>query len=728
MAGFHLTRAQGKLECTATLLGLLGNESIPVWTDGEGRPCTLPWEALALSLLLYTYPETGRDVALTIFFGQSLVMSKSLRIEDPVVEPRRIRNDRCQRQWPWEYAPRNTRRRSPTTSSTPQPILCQVLFHPMPSAAETYARIDVLPPKLKLIVEAESVARGSAEGDHFDIFCIAAQVCTGPLRNALGMLAAMANAEKSASYFSKFPLSSPVSGQDKQCVLIILQNQPEQFAEACQLYSSDGTDIHELLWNSPRSRSESPLVAAMSNVKTLSKALKWYRPKEDPDYDDVLCFAIQESSDATIVVLRTFLNAGEGFVASVAGVEGALLRILDQHPEALHQRTMSNDDVFRERLRFLVSDCAALGFNLVTALKARAVGQEVGRYKYLDCSVPTLRGIFSEYLGLQRTLELLSPIHLLQFFRTPEAMQYALEELGYPLSYDSAPKDCEALLGATLQREETLPVTLYLLKKLHPELNSETVEEYLDVLCVRLRRSLSCCPSVLSLVRYFIERGWLTKDFRFKNGDRLQHRMPLGVASTKSGSSSPMVDFLRLEMGLDLAEVSPSGEFPFALALQRRAWPDALCLATEALLPRREVLRGYRYKANDTLLSLLLRLRGSHPLLGEKTSQQPGLHHTEFIQICEKIGLDVIREMSKIHCTDEYLREMNALPLGLAFCRWPLPVVKYLVEEVKIYGCSDLGFLRHLLTSAWASRCMDEKVIKYLNRLERARAGPSQSR
>jgi hypothetical protein len=203
---------------------------------------------------------------------------------------------------------------------------------------------------------------------------------------------------------------------------------------------------------------------------------------------------------------------------------------------------------------------------------------------------------------------------------------------------------------------------------------SATRVRCLELLC-RESKEFALYPSAVAAVveslRCFHRNGWLSKKFRFPNKDGLQHRIQFYGSGAKW---IPLLEFLAKEIGLDFTEVNADGGFPLSLAIQRSNPRVILYLLREGLVPSKAVRLKYRLQ-RDTLLTLLYRCPGSS---------------AECREICERIGLDVIRALGKIECQlnnpRNHHHERTTLPLAFAFFYWPPEAVRFLVEDVGLEG------------------------------------------
>ncbi len=116
-------------------------------------------------------------------------------------------------------------------------------------------------------------------------------------------------------------------------------------------------------------------------------------------------------------------------------------------------------------------------------------------------------------------------------------------------------------------------------------------------------------------------------------------------------------------------------------------------LLKKNMIPSKEILVQYRHgpTRSDTLVTLLFKGRARPKGL----YWTPDSNEVEILkEICERIGVDVIRELARLECeledpnapVDSEQKKRTTFPLALACQHWPLAAIGYLVETLQIEG------------------------------------------
>jgi hypothetical protein len=671
---------------------LLGKGAPSLWLDTKGGTCLAPWEGLLLSLLLGRQSSLASvDIAIAVAVARTISLPwEALRERQPVLE--------FLKGTQWTYAP--TAPPSGTPDQTHWVSVCQVLAHPLtPVGIGVRARLGYLPPAQELQQGATDFLLGAVSGDQLDLFHYCSTHLQDPntfwqnrpvewKRDLLIALSRSTASVRSSGFLASIPIQGFIRDLEAKSCLISIARSSILFELLCEAFTEQGADLQEMAART------GPLP-----IPAFKVALKYYNPRLD---------------SKRAMRFRDVLRASlEG---ATAWHERCLqLRVTDVLQDEIVAATLLDDCCFMstglDRLKFLLEECPAIGFDIRNVTRLF-----IQQGRILRSQFRSLKYLFSVHLGLAKTKELLSPKDLLIFFQTQEAMQYAFEELGHPVP-DPTSVECEELLMDALTYHNSLDSALYLFLQCQPELSDTAQAKCLEQICADAWNLPD--KTVTELLEYFIERGWLTKGFRFANGDGLQHRLSLSAALPPSDCSDTssirpaLVNLLRNTPQLDFAEVSPSGEFPISVVLQRGAWQDAQYLLREGLIPPKDVLLNYRHResggAVETLVTLLFSGRAVQFVPPEVRQRPVGFTPLKpyqlvwrqvfreipppadltsfYIELCKGIGEDVIQELAKVEyqCTlPGGSTEGLIPPFAFACSSWPLHAVEYLVVDLKV--------------------------------------------
>jgi hypothetical protein len=671
-------------EASKTLLPLVDETATKlVWASSDvALPYLAPWEALMIALLFdgpaSAGTKTRRDVAIAVHVARILQIPHALQYQNPVVAagPRG-----------WIY------RQVYIQSLSIGEDLDVLDYHQRsrrPSRFTT-AIHGVLPPKKALDVKWCQALVDAIKGNHTDIFVLAATYCVASgslLRNSVSaagkamLLKFILKDRHHQLFLSVLPPHFLIDHNEGLEALLAVARYPALFQQAVDQLTAAGVDLAP---EAGRLLQGLPAAQKWSIGETL---INLYRPSSETEF-----FAVFESllSDSHMRV-NSFITsvAKHRFVSTHHERWGDVLeQVLCLHPQ-------QSSRIMDEKVRTLVDQCPALGFDLELATRNLIERRSV-RGCLEGINMPCFRYVFLDSLGMDRVRRLLTPLELLQWLRSDRYLQLMVEN-GFELPEPKSP-ECAELAKAVmlLFKESGSKFFVYaaaVLRVIQVDLNKEALAECLTILCEGLSPTVCSydyegrARCALQCLQYFAAKGSLTSDFRFPNGDGLQHRIGFGSGGFCSSGDTvalELIRYLQVDLNLDFTEVNPAtGEFPLSLALERGDAISVVQLLKQKLLPPKDVLLGYR-QGSQTLLSMLFFLPR------EKLGRKPQLGR----EFCESVGVEVVRELAKVKVKvrirraevgGEGMDVVSVLPLEIACENWPLEELVYLIDKLKLEG------------------------------------------
>jgi hypothetical protein len=671
-------------EASKALLPLVdGTATKLVWASSDVElPYLAPWEALMIALLFdgpaSAGAKTRRDVAIAVHVARILQIPYSLRLQNPVV---------AAGPHGWIY------RQVYIQSLSIGEDLDVLDYHQRsrrPSRFTT-AIHGVLPRTKVLNVKWFQALVDAMKGNHTDIFVLAATygVASGSLvRNDASasekawMLKAVLQNRHHQLFLSVLPLHFLIDHDDRVASLRAVASYPALFKQVVDQLTAAGVDLAP---EAERLLQGLPAAQKWNIGETL---INLYRPSSETEF-----FAVFKS-----VLLECHVRM-ESFITSVKRqhfVSTHHERWGDVLKQVLRPNPQKSDGIALEMVRTLVDQCPALGFDLELAMKSL-----IERRSALGClegvNMSCFRYVFLDSLGMDRVRRLLTPLELVQWVRSGACLQLMVDN-GFPLPGHKSPECAELAKAVMLLFKgngwEFFVDSAGILQVMQVDLNKEALTECLAIMCEGLFpatfHSNECgsrARCALLCLQYFVAKGSLTSDFRFPNGDGLQHRIGFGGGGGFYSRSDvfvalELIRYLQVDLNLDFTEVNPAtGKFPLSLALERGDAISAVQLLKQKLYPSKDVLLGYRY-GSHTLLTMLFYMPtgvGPGPQLGR--------------QFCESIGIEVARELAKVKVSvrrpgfgGKDTDVVSMLPLELACWRWPREELAYLIDELKLEG------------------------------------------
>ncbi len=614
------------------LLSLVAHEESPLWFDKNQCGYLAPMESTLLMLLVVGSPSCGArrlDVALCLSMSRALVLRKTVRAHRPALVIHRTYLDKkLGFRGPATFTWIYADKDSLGKGTSP---LTKALRLPPTENLGVCLQVGNLPSKESLIANIEDAMRKALMEDDPDTFCLIAKYFKAR-ENTLSLHSIIASA-------------------------------------------LNGTGL-----------------ALADTSKVFMLSLEYYRPAMDMDnlfhvFKNVLSRSLASAKH----LLDALVQQGITNVIQKGSQQADILNLcVSRKPKGLYGIIFPIADTIKEdrgtpspKLIFVVQRCPLIGFDLRRAVQQAYKSEHFN----VSATLSDVRYMFGDTLGLQRTCELIKPPEYLLVFRFLPTLRFAIEELGLPLPEPNT-SECEALVVSSLRSTESIALAPYLLQRFERELSPKMQLYCLKKLCQYQRASES---TVIDFLRYFLSRGWLSIGFQFPNRDGLQHHLELaGSGAGPETVRVALISFLSKDLGLDFAAVSRDGEFPLSVALRKYNLHLALHLLREGLIPPKEVLIKYRSADSATLLAYLFMT--ATPIKTVQNSSQnsvPAQPKPPYAELCERIGFEVIRQLSVVHIT---IFDFNTkgprkvLPLELACRLWPVEAVQYLVEVVQIEG------------------------------------------
>jgi hypothetical protein len=689
---------------------LVGAESTPVWMDTKNGHCLYPWEAAALAVI---FSHASRQcVATLVPFGAALAVPPVLRAAKVVVDfeerlsryaPMRPPNYR----FTWGY---NCLNRIVPLSEPNYPdsdyFQAPRVYYPVPQQLRYPAwcppraapSVAVLPSMAVLESEPRGFLLAAATEDQFDLFSIAANALdyTDLLdlyhEEIEGLLYAMAHAPDPFRYFQVMPLTFFTQLASPQGFVIATASTPALFSAALStlaaaLRQSVMKIVFTRVVEPATSFGGTILPVLASDPEIMQVIMGFYNPTPADTQQillpplTVLRAALSVSPDSGKVVWEAL--KAKGIPVTRPDLQRYSAFLLESVLKLYGRKQLQG-------LKFLVDELIPLGLDMTSALK--------GQPKLGRINVPIQ--IVGEVLRKESHRKLLRRMiteRQLFNFGDPRAIDYCIDVLKWvPPIADSS------FWAEVLYRPFGILVAASLFLRYRPQLSPNQKVLWIQLLCQETRQfEPDSREAAASVLIEFARQGWLD-GFPFADKDGFQHRLQLGPTGTMDlhpnpipcGICQPLVDLLRNHLRADFSQVNASGEFPLSIALQNHAWQDVQYLLHERLFPKAEILMRYRHRrTGDTLLSLLFQCRGwippgvpiasdiyhPHLALVDPIDICPDVDPSAFIDLCEGLGIDVIKQLATIEVS-------GRLPLYFASHCWPLRAIKYLVNDLKIHG------------------------------------------